>query len=601
MSTVDEIKQKLDIVEVISAYTNLKKAGRNYKALCPFHSEKTPSFFVFPEQQTWHCFGACGSGGDVFTFLMKKEGIDFSQALRRLAEKAGVSIDSAIDKGERKEANKVLYDINGDAAIYYYKLLSGSDLAQKAKGYLEKRGFNREIIELFQLGYSKDEYQDLLHHLSKKGYSESDMLTSGLVIQADDGVLHDRFRNRLMFPIHDISGRCVGFGARALDNSMPKYMNSPQNPVFDKSSCLYGVDKAKAAIRSRDTIIITEGYMDVLTSHQFGWQNTVASMGTALTNKQLAVVKRITKNIILAMDTDTAGEEATLRVADSIDIENYISNEVKVVVSAEGKDPDEIIRKNSELWDTALRNALPLIDFIFELIKARYDLNALTGKTAAANFVVPIINRIKDPIKKGVYVQKFAKILNINENYLLDSLKKMSIDLKKKKSRTFEDLRPASVSIGSLHPNIIEDNLLSFLLQNPSLRDEGMLVPVDYFENSENAEIFKKWCEYSNINDLQNNIDTAVRPHLDDLIQRDHPALEGLDNKEKLVFYDYVDRLHEKHVRNALRRKAEILSSEENADIQDDIIRKLEEQITPERERFEKIFLDRKQRRQIRA
>jgi DNA primase len=339
--------------------------------------------------------------------------------------------------------------------------------------------------------------------------------------------------------------------------------------------------------------------MDVLTSHQFGWQNTVASMGTALTNRQVSILKRLTKNILLAMDTDTAGEEATLRVAETIDVENYVNNEVKVIVPTGGKDPDEIIRKDNKLWQDSLENAMPLIDFIFRHIKEKYDLSTLSGKSDAANTVIPIIFKIKDPIKKGEYVQRFAKIININENYLLDGLNKISIDTKKRQNRKSDYLTKPSVDILGSKPSSMEDNLLSLIIQNPDLMESALTVPVEYFESSENAEIFLKWCKYSNIDDIEMNIDPVLQPHLQDLINMEHPVIENKADKIKLVFYDYVDRLHERHIRNTLRRKAEILSSEKESGTEGDIIDKFEEQVTPEIEELKKIFLDRKQRRQI--
>jgi DNA primase len=609
MSVVDEIKQKIDIVDVIGGYTKLQKAGRNYKAICPFHSEKTPSFFVFPEQQSWHCFGACSTGGDVFSFIMKKEGIDFSQALARLSERAGVILEPREDIGQKKEENKRLYDINEDASNYYHQLLLTSPMAQKAIKYIEKRGISQDITELFQLGYSKNEFTDLLDYLKQKGYNESEMLLSGLIIKTDNGVLHDRFKNRLMFSIRDMNGRYSGFGARALDDSMPKYMNSPQNPVFDKSSCLYGIDKARQEIRNKNEVIIVEGYMDVLTSHQFGWRNTVASMGTALTNKQVGILKRLTRNIILALDTDTAGEEATLNIAETneyifnlIDMEDFVNKEVKVVAPTGGKDPDEVIRKDRKIWQDTLEHSVSLIDFIFDLVKHKYDISTLSGKSEATNNILPIVSRIKDPIKKGEYIRRFAKIININENYLLDDLNKLKVeDRKKKTNRKNSYMKSASSDIANLKTTGIEDMLLSMLLQNPELHDAGITIPADYFEDSENVEIFKKWREDSNIGDIENNIDPVIYPHLESLLTKKHPPIEGMEDKINLIFYDYIDRLHEKHIRNALRRKAEVLASESGMEMQDDVIGKLEEQVAPEIEELKRIFTDRKQRRQIRA
>lgn len=601
MGIVDDIKQKADIVDIISGYIKLQKAGRNFKAICPFHSEKTPSFFVFPEQQSWHCFGACSTGGDVFSFIMKKDDVDFSQALRLLAEKTGINIDSYDKKDKQREDKQKLYDLNQETAIYFNQLLLTNKTAAHAREYLEKRGISKEIIELFQLGYSKAEYDDLFNYLLKKGYGQSEMMLAGLIIRADAGTVHDRFRNRLMFPICDIGGNYIGFGARALDESMPKYMNSPQTPVFDKSSCLYGVDKAKMAIREHNQVIITEGYMDVLTSHQYGWDYTVASMGTALTDKQINIIKRFTKNIILALDMDTAGEEATFRIAETIDVENYLNNEVKVAITKSGKDPDEIIRKNAESWENALNNGLPLIDFIFTVIKARYDLKSLTGKSAAVNSIMPVIQRINDPIKRGEYIQRFAKILNMNENYLLDVLNKMNFDIKKKKRIETGKMKTISDNLICSESSRIEEELLSFLLQNPELREEGIKIPVSYFESTQNAEIFRSWCKYNKYDDIKSNTDPAIHLHLDKLINKPNPPAEQFEGKMKLIFFDYVDRLHEKHIRNIIKRKAEFLLSESKLDSDEYGTEKMEQQFSSEVEEFKKIFAGRKQRRQIQA
>ncbi|GAH91630.1 unnamed protein product [marine sediment metagenome] len=361
MSVISEVKQKMDIVEVISDYVPLQKAGRNFKALCPFHSEKHPSFFVFPEQQTWHCFGACGTGGDVFSFVMKKEGIDFGQALRLLAQRAGITLSSPeISKSAEDKKRERLFQINEAAAEYYRHLLFNTKAGEPARAYLSKRKITPETMEKFRLGFSPDSWEALKKFLMSKGYEERELFEAGLIIEKEGGGNYDRFRNRLMFPICDIQGRVTGFGARVLDESLPKYINSPQTPIFDKSGNLYGIDQAKLAARQKNLVIIVEGYMDVLRAHQHGWQNVVASMGTSVTEKQVAIVKRSSKNIALSLDADAAGEEATLRSAevliDSLEkkvtpiptwsglvkYENILNAEIKVIPLPQGKDPDKV-------------------------------------------------------------------------------------------------------------------------------------------------------------------------------------------------------------------------------------------------------------------
>ena len=322
MSITDEIKARLDIVEVISNYVPLKKAGRNYKGLCPFHSEKTPSFVVFPDGQSWHCFGACSTGGDLFTFIMKRENLDFGEALEQLAAKAGVELKPLSDAVSADEQHlDRLRQILADAGLYFNYLLNKAGEAEIARSYLEARGLLPSTWEGWQLGYALDSWDALRDHLAGKGYSLAEIEESGLIIQREDdgqrASYYDRFRGRLMIPIRDWRGRTIGFGARLLredpDRPQPKYINSPQTPLFDKSGALYGLDMARKAIRDANLAVIVEGYMDVLMSHQVGVTHVVAGMGTALTEAQMLLLKRYTSNITLALDPDAAGDHATLR------------------------------------------------------------------------------------------------------------------------------------------------------------------------------------------------------------------------------------------------------------------------------------------------
>ena len=262
MSVITEVKQRVDLVELVSEYVTLQKAGRNFKGLCPFHSEKHPSFFVFPAQQSWHCFGACGTGGDSFSFIMKKEGVEFGQALRLLAQRVGVTLGprEAISKVEDEEKER-LFKINEAATEYYHYLLSSTKEGEAARGYLAKRNVKHETIQGFRLGFSPNAWEIIKNYLVGKGYAEKELIETGLIIEKEEGGSYDRFRNRLMFPICDIQGRVTGFGARVLDDSLPKYINSPQTSIFDKSNSLYAIDKAKSAIRKKSLVIIMEGYM----------------------------------------------------------------------------------------------------------------------------------------------------------------------------------------------------------------------------------------------------------------------------------------------------------------------------------------------------
>jgi len=309
LSIIDDVKQKTDIVEVISQYVTLKKSGRNFSAPCPFHSERNPSFFVYPERQSWHCFGACNTGGDVLSFVMKKENMDFGEALRLLAARAGIEMPTRVQPDTKKDEKDRIFQINSAAALYFHNLLLNSPGAEYARKYIEQRGLNEKTVSDFQLGYATDSWEGLKEHL-KREYTEKEILEAGLLVESDDGRTHDRFRNRLIFAICDNRGRITGFGARILQDTdrQAKYVNSPQTLVFDKSGTLYGINLAASTIRQKDQVVMVEGYMDVITAHQNGVTNVVASMGTAVTERQLNDLKKLTKNIVLAMDADTAGE-----------------------------------------------------------------------------------------------------------------------------------------------------------------------------------------------------------------------------------------------------------------------------------------------------
>ncbi|MFC1988211.1 DNA primase, partial [Chloroflexota bacterium] len=421
MSVIDEVKQKTDIVEVISQHTALKKAGRNFTALCPFHTEKRPSFFVYPEQQSWHCFGACNTGGDVFSFIMKKQGIDFGEALRLFAQRAGVTIPSRTEPDSGKDERERLYQLNETAVQYFHNLLINSQAGEKARNYLSGRGLSAKTITDFQLGFSLDSWEALKGYLIEKGYTESELLEAGLIVATEAGRTHDRFRNRLMFPISDARGRTIGFGARVLDDSLPKYLNSPQTPTFDKSGSLYAINLAAPAVRQQNLAVIVEGYMDVITAHQNGFNNVVASMGTSITERQVSTLKRLSRNMVLALDADAAGEEAMLRC---VGYENSIDAEVKVVVLPKGKDPDDVIKEGPETWQQLLDKALPVIDYTFDMVTSRLNLTTARDKVSAVDALLPIVAKIKDIVRQAHYLQKLARLVKVDENKLETALRR---------------------------------------------------------------------------------------------------------------------------------------------------------------------------------
>ncbi len=570
MGVIDEVKQRIDIVEVVSQYAAVKKAGRTFRALCPFHSEKHPSFFVYPEQQSWHCFGACNAGGDVFSFIMKKESIDFGEALRLLAQKVGVTIPSRFEPQTGKEERERLYQVNQAAAQYFHNLLLNSPAGEKAGQYFVGRGLSSKTIAGFQLGFSLKSWNALKQYLMEKSYTENELLTAGLVIEAEAGGTHDRFRNRLMFPIFDTRGRIVGFGARVLDDSQPKYLNSPQTLIFDKSSCLYGINLAAAAIRQQNLVVIVEGYMDVITAHQNGFNNVVASMGTSLTEKQVGTLKRLTKNMALALDADAAGEEATLR---AIGYENTLEAEVKVIILPKDKDPDDVIRENVKIWQNFLEEALPIIDYTFKIVTAELDLKTARGKSLSVENLLPIVDGIKDAVRRTHYLQKLARLAETSPRDLEGAIRRTRPSQGKRQAKEQNQKRVAQALNPLFLSSPVEEYCLALLLQHPELKNRNEGLSAEYFENSENREIFTVWQQANNLSALKDGLDSAIWEHLDSLITKSLPA-----NQIEQKYANCVLRLREKFLRGLEVRRAGILALEAESGGTAAELAKLEEQ-----------------------
>jgi DNA primase len=550
MGAVDEVKQRTDIVEVIGREVTLVKAGRTFKGLCPFHSEKNPSFYVYPEQQSWHCFG-CNSGGDVFSFIMKKQNIEFGEALRQLAQKAGVVIPTKFEPGMESKEKQRLYDVNQAAAQYFHNLLLNSPAGKKAQGYIAKRGFTEETVKEFQLGYSANSWEELKKYLLERDYTEKEMLDAGLIIEAEDKKSHDRFRDKLMFPILDVRGRVTGFGGRALDDSLPKYTNSPQTPLFDKSGTLYGINLAKDAVREQDTAVIVEGYMDVITAHQNGFNNAVASMGTAVTERQVTILKRLTRNLSLALDADAAGEEAMLR---TVGYENSLDAEIKVIILPEGKDPDDVIKEDSENWRKLVAAAVPIVDYTFDMATAGLDLNTARGKALARDRLLPIVGEIKDNVRRAHYLQKLAGLLRVSERDLEADLARLRPRQTRRQARTPEpEPKPTRSTVSS--PK--EEYCLALLLQHPELKRQEEGLRQEHFENSENREIFIAWQGNAKIEAIRKNLEPAIHQHLDSLATR--PLLS---NNLEQKYAQCALELREKFYRNLKNKQEAVLDLE---------------------------------------
>jgi DNA primase len=587
MSVVEQIKERLDIVEVIQAYVPLKKAGRNYKGLCPFHSEKTPSFVVFPETGTWHCFGACGIGGDVFTFIQKRENLDFPEALQLLAGRAGVELEPRSPQAAAADKRlALLHEINRAAEAYFHHLLLNSDEAARARAYVEKRGLNQETIAHFQLGYALDRWDGLLRYLVNKGYSPEDIHEVGLIIERDDGSGHyDRFRGRLLFPIHDPRGRTIGFGGRILGDGVPKYLNSPQTPLFDKGSVLFGLDHARAGIRTAGEAVIVEGYMDVLMAHQHGINNVVAQMGTALTEAQLRQLKRLSQRFVLALDSDVAGDQATLRGLDVarqvmdrevvpvptarglIRFEEKLAADIRIVSLPPGRDPDEVIRSSPSRWAQLIASAKPIMDYYFEALTTDVDLTTAKGKAEAVKRLGPLVAELGDRVQRTHYLQQLARMVQVDEQSLWQQIRQAS-------SRRSPRQPAPSRSQPAPSPKKIldlDEHCLSLLLYHPHLlqdADEALraceeepIQPGDlgHAEDRVILEAWRQWLFHDGSHDPRSEFLDTLHQSIQDRVEVLFKAREGQPPiPEEMLRNDVLDAITRLRLRNLQREIREL-------------------------------------------
>jgi DNA primase len=481
-SQIEEIKGRIDIVQLIGGYVKLSKTGINWRGLCPFHSEKGPSFFVNPGRQLFKCFG-CGKAGDIFAFIQGIEGIEFGDALKILAEKAGVALKK--ENPQLRTERQRLYEICDLATAFYQKQLGNGEWGKKAKEYLLGRGITEESIIKWRLGYSPDMWQGLSDFLVGRGYTRDEILRAGLAVQSEKGKQpYDRFRGRIVFPVFDLNGKPIGFGGRVFKEAdkkeTAKYINTPQTLLYDKSGILYGLFQAKIAVRKENQAVLTEGYTDAILCHQAGFENTVAVSGTALTSRHLQLLKRYTENLLLAFDMDVAGDGATKRGIAMAEAQGFT---LKIIDTYKGaKDPADIIVENPEHWKALLDGARSIMQYYFDSAFSRFDRATAAGKKKIADIILPPIKRIPHKIEQAHWISELAQKLEVKEDIVIAQLKTL-------KSETVQEDEPIPVAVAEAEfkpktnalqqrRKLLEEKIVSLLLQNadPSaLFEEGTM------------------------------------------------------------------------------------------------------------------------------
>lgn len=504
---VADIRDRIDIVDLVTGYVpSLKRTGRSYKGLCPFHQEKTPSFIVFPDSQNFHCFG-CGKGGDIFTFYMGVENVEFREALQELAKRAGVTLTSGPAPVPELDAHRQrLVEINELAGTFYQNILRNSRQGESGRRMAEERQLSPEMIEAFGLGFAPDSWDALLNFMASRDIPAELVAEAGLATERDSGGYYDRFRNRFMFPIRDREGGTVGFGGRAMGDAKPKYLNSPQSAIFDKSSLVYGLDLAKDAIRKADEVVIVEGYMDVIAAHQFGFANVVGAMGTALTESQVGLIKRGSKRIVLALDADAAGQMATMRgletMRDSLDAEEQpvpdamgiirferkLNTEIAIVQLPEGKDPDELIRRRPEQWPEIVRNAKPFMDFAIDTLTRDLSPDDARAKSEAVKRIAPLLHGIPDRIVQGHYIGLLSRRLMLDERLVLAEVRRSTMSGRPGAARRTVAEPPPEQK----RPRSKEDFLVALLLKHHHLTFEiATRIPLEDIIDVRNRELIR--------------------------------------------------------------------------------------------------------------
>ncbi len=572
MSTLDEIKSRIDIVDLVSeAGVKLHHAGKNYTGFCPFHDNKhSPAFVVWPETGTWRCFGSCNEGGDIFKFVMKKDGLDFKEAMQKLALRAGVEIkEYQRETPQQKEAYENLRKLLEDAVVFYRSQLFAN---KEILTYLrEKRGLTDTTIETFGLGYAPAGYDHTLKHFTQRGYKEQELVEVGLLTEREDGKRYDKFRNRIMIPIRDENGKMAGFGARIVDpNDVPKFLNSPENPIFSKGRLLYGLDRARKPIRAADQAVIVEGYLDVIALHQAGYENVVSPMGTALTEEQLRLLKKFTRKIVLALDPDTAGQKAVLRGLDAarsamdregelgFDARGLLRNEarlqadLRVASMPDDLDPDEIVARDKDEWARLIENAKPIVTHVMETLAAGQNLNDPKIKNQIAAQVLPLIEDLPNPLERETYRQALSRMLRVDERALIGRQAQGPKVRRPRQVGQKQVQESVKVSVSVSSSKLVEAYVIGVLFKKPDLLYRLDRSLQEYGLTALDAQDFEYTDHKILFGFIRESVEQDKTEHHEFVVEALPESLQSL-SRELLVQTEKMDSVDEKLLEELLR------------------------------------------------
>ncbi|MBI4305761.1 MAG: DNA primase [Chloroflexi bacterium] len=592
MTLVDEVKRRLDIVQIVSEYVDLDTRARTPKARCPFHAENTPSFVVFPDSQLWRCFGACATGGDVISFLARQHRVDFKEALRIAAAKAGIKeYDSP---RETKKTSPLVQAC--EAAQAYFSSVLFSPRGEHARAYLASRGIDESAARGRDFGLCPDGLESLAGHLQSKKVPAGVARAAGLVTQTREGTWRDMFAGRLTIAIRDREGRIVGFGARSLTDAEPKYLNSPRSDVFDKSRILYGLHWAIDAVRLSGTAVVVEGYMDAIAAHEHGFVNVVASMGTAITGEQVAQLRGIARTVVLALDADAAGQEATLNSLETVwgatggaigELGARQQAEIKVARLAGGKDPDEIIRQTPEAWRTIVEGAAPLLDWLLEAHLSRNDVATPAGKARVTEKMFPLIAVLQNTYEQDRYLTVLAGRLGVTIEQVRASAGRIRAQRRRREaapagSRISEQALEAGAETAP------EGYLLTLLLAYDDLREYARELPEEVFVNPGNRAVFTAWRASNIIEKLRETVGPELADRIEHLQAR---SLPPMDQRARVAAVsDCVHRLHELHLRRLKAQEARALAELGASDGTPEIKALIEKRSLETNERLKDLF-----------
>jgi DNA primase len=599
---IADIKSRLDVVDVVGQKVTLKKAGSTFKGLCPFHSEKSPSFVVFPDKGNYHCFG-CGANGDIFSFVMKTENIEFPDALRELANRAGIELKPRRgDDGTGKHRGELIQLLD-QATLFYQQALRRPD-GQAARDYLEKRGISQSTIDQFRIGWAPDRWDSLYQYLVERGGDPALIASAGLTAERETGGYYDRFRGRLMFPIVGDRGDLVGFGGRLLASGEPKYLNSPQTDLFDKGATLFGIDQARTTIKATNRATIVEGYVDVLIAHQYGFKDVVASLGTALTERQVQALKRLTRTLVLALDADSAGDIAVLRGLEVarqvygdaqvavplpqglVRLESRLGADILIADLPRGRDPDEIIRENTNDWRSIVDDARSVVDYYFEVVLGGADLKSAKGTATAVRQLLPIISEVRDTVQQALYLQRLSDRVHIAEQLLASELARLRLTAPAAPKRV-DDATPETPRRRST----LDEYALGLLLRYPA-RSRSFLDELreDDWELVESREVFLEVCRQAadgrlpDANGLRQDLAEPLSAWLDAVLVREdaRPALDdaALSQEHERCVRDLRRRLRRSRLPSFSALLRDLEASDDDDDAAASVHRQVERELT---------------------